>query len=255
MDENKELVRQQFGANAEKYVQSQDHAQGASLARLVRLTRPQPDWAVLDVSTGGGHTALTFAPLVARVVATDLAPGMLAAAEAHARAQGALNIRFQLADAENLPFEDDEFDLVTNRIALHHFSDAPRALAEFARVIRRGGLVALVDNIVPPDEETAAYVNRFEKVHDPSHHWAYPLGTLQEAMRQAGLELEHVETLKKDRDLDAWADRSGASPETKEMLTNMLRDIPSGAKAFLNPRESNGRWIFTLEEAILIARK
>ena len=69
MDDNNRLVREQFGAHANDYATSPVHAQGASLARLVELTKPQRDWTVLDVSTGAGHTALTFAPLVEQVTA------------------------------------------------------------------------------------------------------------------------------------------------------------------------------------------
>src|SRR5947207_11761367 len=95
---NKDAVRQQYGAHAEAYVTSPVHAKGASLSRLVELTRPQPDWIVLDVSTGGGHTALAFAPHVRQVIAADLTPEMLAAAEKHAREQGATNIEYRAAD-------------------------------------------------------------------------------------------------------------------------------------------------------------
>src|SRR5579862_1877237 len=121
MSDPKDTVRQQYGAHAEAYVTSPVHAQGASLARLVELTEPGPEWVVLDVSTGGGHTALAFASHVRRVIASDLTPEMLAAAERFARERGATNIEYQVADAEDLPFEAAAFDLVTNRIALHHF--------------------------------------------------------------------------------------------------------------------------------------
>jgi ubiquinone/menaquinone biosynthesis C-methylase UbiE len=163
MDEANNLIRQQFGANANKYVTSAVHAQGESLARLVQLTQPQRDWHVLDVSTGAGHTALAFAPHVARVIACDLTPEMLDAARTLASERGIANVEFKPADAHALPFEDGAFDLVTNRIALHHYSDARKAIAEMARVCKRGGIVGLTDNVVPPDKVTAGYVNHFEK--------------------------------------------------------------------------------------------
>src|SRR5438128_671815 len=99
MTDNKDTVRRQYGAHAAAYVTSPIHAQGASLARLVELTQPQPEWIVLDVSTGGGHTALAFAPHVRKVIAADLTPEMLAAAETFLRQQGAVNIDYQIADA------------------------------------------------------------------------------------------------------------------------------------------------------------
>src|SRR5262245_42318632 len=121
MEDSKDLVRQQFGAHAEAYVRSAVHGHAPSLARLVEVAAPQPEWRVLDGSTGGGHAALAFAPHVREVVATDLSPEMLAAAERFAGERGAANVTFQVADAEALPFPDASFDLVTNRIALHHY--------------------------------------------------------------------------------------------------------------------------------------
>src|SRR5262249_22631474 len=57
-----DLVRRQFGLNAQRYVESYDHAKGESLERMVEVVDPRPDWTVLDIATGGGHTALEFAP-------------------------------------------------------------------------------------------------------------------------------------------------------------------------------------------------
>lgn len=255
MEEHKELNRRQFGLHAQDYVASSDHAQGASLKRLIELVHPNSNWIVLDVSTGGGHTARAFSPFVRRVVATDLSSEMLAAAEKSAIDAGVTNIEFQVADAEELAFEDSEFDLVTNRIALHHYPDARKAISEMARVLKPGGALALVDNVVPPDKQIGGYINAFEKLHDPSHNWCYPQVRLEKYIGEAGLVLEHVESTKKDRDLDAWADRSGCSEATKEKLRALLRQAPDGPRAFLNPRIEGPRFTFTLEEAIFIARK
>jgi hypothetical protein len=69
------------------------------------------------------------------------------------------------------------------------------------------------------------------------------------------LAVEHTETYKKERDLDAWADRSGCSEATKEKLRALLREAPEGPRAFLNQRVDGQQFTFSLEEAILIARK
>lgn len=255
MSDIKETVRQQYGAHAEAYVTSPVHAQGASLARLVELTQPQPDWIVLDVSTGGGHTALAFAPQVRKVIATDLTPEMLAAAQKFARERGVTTIEYRIADAEDLPFGEAEFDLVTNRIALHHCPDGRKAVTEMARVLKAGGLLALVDNVVPPDRQIAGYINGFEKLRDPSHHWCYPTVRLETYLTEAGLRVEHVETSAKEMEFEPWADRMGASGEKKERLRALLAQAPEGARAFFKPRGEGARLQFSLEEAILIARK
>ena len=256
MDDPNALIRRQFGAHADKYTTSAVHAQGQSLQRLLDLTQPKQDWIVLDVSTGAGHTALTFAPHVARVIACDLTPQMLDAARKLANERGIANIDFKPADAHQLPFADNTFDLVTNRIALHHFTDARKALAEMARVCKSGGIIALDDNIVPPDKQTAGYINHFEKLRDPSHNWAYPSARLAAMMSDAGLKIEHSESFKKEMEFDPWADRMGASAETKAKLRQMLlEEAPPAAKEFWSPRIDGDKLYFDLTEAIIIGRK
>src|SRR5262245_47189736 len=95
----KNLAQETFGAAAQGYVTSAIHAKGADLRRLVELAQPHGDERLLDVATGGGHTALAFAPHVREVIASDLTPRMLAAAEQFIRAQGVTNVSFEQADA------------------------------------------------------------------------------------------------------------------------------------------------------------
>jgi ubiquinone/menaquinone biosynthesis C-methylase UbiE len=255
MTDSRDLVKEQFGAHAASYITSTVHAQGESLARLTDLTQPRRDWLVLDVSTGAGHTALAFAPRVARVIATDLTPQMLDAARRLADERHVTNVEFAPADAHALSFDDGMFDLVTNRIALHHYPDARRAVKEMARVCKHGGLVALVDNVVPPDEQTAAYINQFEKLRDPSHHWAHSLRYLEAFFAEAGLILEYQECLKKEMEFAPWAKRMGASAETMTALRSLLLQAPEGVRDILTPRFDGERLFFTLTEAIVLGRK
>src|SRR6266545_7095190 len=144
-DSIKRLVQDQFGATAQSYVTSQSHAHGDDLQRMIELARPRGDERMLDIATGGGHTALAFAPHVREVVASDLTPRMLAAAEAFIRGQGVTNVLFEPADAEELPFADASFDIVTARIAPHHFPNPRRFVHQAVRVLRPGGLFLLDD--------------------------------------------------------------------------------------------------------------
>jgi SAM-dependent methyltransferase len=180
---------------------------------------------------------------------------MLQAAEKLARERGITNIEFKPADALALPFSDNTFDLVTNRIALHHYSDARKGISEMVRVAKSGGLIALVDNIVPPDKQLAGYINHFEKLRDPSHNWAYPSARLEAYMTDLGLKVEHSEIIIKDMEFDPWADRQGANAETKTQLRKLLDNAPEGVKSFLNPHTEGDRFYFALHEVILVGRK
>src|SRR6266508_3704887 len=143
------LSQAQFGQNAAEYLTSRPHAQGKSLTRMVALARPQPHWHVLDVATVAGHTAYAFAPHVKRVWATDVTDEMLDLVRGEVVKRGLANMRVAHAKAEALPFEDAVFDLVTCRIAPHHFDSIAAFLDETRRVLKPDGTFALVDNVVP----------------------------------------------------------------------------------------------------------
>lgn len=70
-------ARRIFGQRAARYTTSAVHADPQILARVIAVAAPQPDWVVLDVATGTGHTALALAPRVRAVVGIDLTPEML----------------------------------------------------------------------------------------------------------------------------------------------------------------------------------
>ncbi|MCA9998382.1 MAG: methyltransferase domain-containing protein [Anaerolineales bacterium] len=261
---SKQQVQQQFGANAAAYATSEVHAKGASLARLVELVQPQADWQVLDIATAAGHTAFIFAPHVAHVTASDLTPEMLTVAANLAQERGIPNVSFREADAEALPFANASFDLVTCRIAPHHFPNVAQFLAEAARVLRPGGTLAVVDNVVPGSKlhgkkgrllrEAGEYVNAFEKLRDPSHHRCLSLDEWEDGFRKAGFTLHHSETAFKAMTFGPWADRMQVSPDNKTRLKAMLVQAPTAVSEFLTPQFSEDRITFRLTEAILVGK-
>jgi len=253
--DNRDLVQQQFGPHAEQYVASIHHSTGESLDRLLELVAPPPDWRVLDVATGGGHTALALAPLVSEVVATDLTPEMLAAAERFIRAKGFTNVSFRPADAMALPFAEDEFDLVTCRIAPHHFPDCAQFVREMARVLRPGGVAALIDNVVPDNLLAARHINALEKLRDPSHNWAYTVADWLSFFAVAELTVTQYETFQKTRDFDYWNDMMGVDERVRAQLRVLLLQAPAPARAALQPQVVGGALKFNLTEVLVIARK
>jgi ubiquinone/menaquinone biosynthesis C-methylase UbiE len=262
----KSLVQQQFGAHAAAYATSTVHAKGASLGRLVELVQPQAHWQALDIATGAGHTAAAFAPHVAHVIASDVTDEMLAEARKLAQAKGSANMETASADAEALPFQDGRFDLVTCRIAPHHFPDIPMFVGEVWRVLKPGGTFALVDNIAPDAESTPGFsgtdlreasltYNAFETIRDPSHNRCLGLAEWSEIIADTGFDLVHKERLGKDMEFQPWAERLGADAATMARLRTMLSDGAPALRAFLRPRMEGEKLWFTLDEAILIARK
>lgn len=252
---DKELIQAEFGQNAQSYAESKTHRLGASLARLLELVPAGPDWQVLDVASAIGYTAYAFAPRVAHVWATDITSEMLELARQEAAARGLTNVTVEYADAEALPYEAGRFDLVTCRIAPHHFGDIPRFVQEAARVLALGGpggWLAVVDNVVP-DGPGGDYVNAFEKLRDPSHNRCLSLSEWLAAFSGAGLTITHHETLTKEIPFEFWAKRHNA--HTQQFLRTMLSHAPQPAAEFLQPSTQDGQTFFHLQEGIIIGRK
>ena len=249
---SKETVKAAFGQNARSYADSVVHAQGASLGRLVELLKPQKDWDAIDVATGAGHMALAVAPFVSHVWATDITPEMLALAGKAATERGLDNITVETADAEELPFPDGRFDLLTCRIAAHHFNDIGAFLTESKRVLRPGGLLGIVDNIVP-EGPAGDYVNAFEKLRDGSHVRCLRMDEWLAEMRAAGFSLEAIDSLRKTLSFGFWAKRHG--PVMQSYLRAMLDEAGDDAALFLQPEEADGERVFHLMEGLLIGRK
>ncbi len=97
----------------------------------------------LEIGSGTGYFSLNLLQLgiVERLTATDISPGMLRRLSTTAEALG-LEAETVATEAEQLPFEDDSFDLVFGHAVLHHIPDLERALAEFRRVLRPAGAIA-----------------------------------------------------------------------------------------------------------------
>ncbi len=248
----KTLVQEQFGATAAHYLTSKPHAQGKSLERLVSLVAPQSHWHVLDVATGAGHTAYAFAPHVARAWATDITEEMLSLVRGEVAKRGLANMRVAHAKAEALPFEDAAFDLVTSRIAPHHFDSIAAFLDETRRVLKPGGMLALVDNVVPAGS-AGDYVNAFERLRDPSHLRAWTMEEWRDALAGHGFTITHEEELPKTMEFASWAARYDTLMQ--RLLRAMLAETTPAVKDFLAPQEKDGALTFRLREGLFIAKR
>jgi SAM-dependent methyltransferase len=122
--------------------QTYDRLTGRATARLVvpllEAAGVQSGTRLLDVACGPGHLAAAAAAKGAKAVGVDAAEGMVAVARA-----GYADIEFLRGDAERLPFGDASFDAVVAGFVVNHLPCPERALAEFARVVRPGGRVAV----------------------------------------------------------------------------------------------------------------
>ena len=114
---------------------------GESLAEAVDVRAGE---RVIDVAAGNGNATLAAARRFADVTSTDYVAALLGKGKARAEAEG-LNIAFEVADAEELPFANSSFDVVLSTFGVMFSPDHTRAASEMLRVVRDGGRIGLAN--------------------------------------------------------------------------------------------------------------
>lgn len=188
-----------WSERAALYRESPAHRAGPDLELLV-------DWAeggsALDVATGGGHVARRLRDVGLEVVSCDPAAGMRPDV---------------ICRAEDLPFADRSFDVVTCRIAAHHFADIHAAMSEMARV--SGSLVLVVDNLYGGE-----HVEQAERLRDPTHVRCYSEAEWQALFAEAGLSVEDVRLFEARIELEPWLERAGSAGQDAKRVVELLQD-------------------------------
>ena len=105
-------VRRQFTRQADAYSDMPQTNDAARAEALAAFTGVQPHHDVLDVACGPGFLTAALATRCGSALGVDATPALIERARRHAAQNGIVNLRFQLGDAEALPFADDAFDLV-----------------------------------------------------------------------------------------------------------------------------------------------
>jgi len=233
-----------------------EHKSGRELQLVVEFAAPTGTERVLDIGTGAGHTALALAPRVSNVVLTDPVPTMLATARRLFAEAGVRNAEFVEAIAERLPFPDASFDIVTTRLAAHHFDDVALAFREVARVLRPGGDFIFVDTLAPEDPESAAYQDEVEALRDPTHRRIYTQRECIAFAEEADLHIAKLEVVRKTHDFEPWLERGGEDAATQQRVRARFLDAPASAIRDLEIVVTDGQvQSFTDGKLILAARR
>jgi SAM-dependent methyltransferase len=191
-----------WSQRAEAFRESPTHREGPDLDLLVEWCEPGRGVKVLDVATGGGHVARRLREEGCTVVTVDPAPGMKADV---------------LAPADHLPFEDGSFDVVTCRIAAHHFPDVRAAVAEMARV--SNALLVIEDNLFRGED-----VEEAERLRDPTHVRCYSEDEWKHLLGDAGFEVEQVDHFDRRQSVDLWLERVETPPDDAARVRELLAD-------------------------------
>ncbi len=113
---------------------------------LCKDVDPHPGQKVLDVACGSGTASLVAARRYCEVTGIDYVPELIERARKRSEASG-LKADFLIADAQDLPFPDDSFDVVLSTYGVHFAPDQEKAASEMLRVCRPGGKIGLASPI------------------------------------------------------------------------------------------------------------
>lgn len=256
LDEVQRASAEQFQRQSGNYGKSHILADTSDVARALDLIEFAPASAALDVATGGGHTALYLARRGFDVHIGDISDAMLENARSLIREEGLDARPFRFA-AESMPFDDASFELVTSRVAPHHFSSPEKFLSETVRVLRPGGWFLLIDGSVPDDSpETEVWSHQVEKWRDPSHHRFLSRKSWEELVGQCGLEVvtSYLEPLKMP-DLEWYFKTAGTSPENRARVLEAVSTAPDKVRQAMRLGTEGDRIVWWWQRLTLLARK
>jgi ubiquinone/menaquinone biosynthesis C-methylase UbiE len=168
---------------------------------------PAPPFAhALEIGAGTGYFSLNLMQQGAfgRLTATDISAGMLDALTATAADLGlAERVATVRTGAEQLPFDDENFDLVLGHAVLHHIPDLDQAFAEFKRVLRPGGAIAFCGEPSRHGDRLAVVPKRLGAITAPA--WRLLVGASARNGNGAAESLEADHDLEGEVDVHAFA--------------------------------------------------
>jgi ubiquinone/menaquinone biosynthesis C-methylase UbiE len=230
-------IRREFDARATSYAMWPELVRGGTRDRVLERLEPVADETLLDLGSGPGAMARAAGPFVRRVVLCDLSPAMLRVAATEARRAERLVPPGVAGDAHALPFRDGSFDLVACRHAARLFGSPAGAAREIARVLRRGGRVAVCDVMATGEPGVDRVVLALEEMLAPCPVRLLAPAAWGDLFAAAGLRVDWTDQPLAELDagrslLDACA-RCGVSQDACDAARRMLLDAPAGVKTAL----------------------
>lgn len=256
LDDLQSRSRGQFDRQSARYGKSHILADTADIEAALQGVEWRSGLRALDVATGGGHTGFFLASRGVDVVFADISPAMLENIRQRARDEG-LEVETREHPAEQLPYPDGSFDLVTCRVAAHHFSDVGAFVKESARVLREGGWFLLIDGVSPNNApEATAWLHDVERFRDPSHGRLLSPNEWRNLVESAGLEISHsTVTRLKQPSLTWYFETAATSEENRLRVIELVKHAPESARRLFDLGEENGETVWWWQRMALLAQK
>lgn len=256
LNETQLSSREQFQRQSANYGKSHILANVADVEAALRGIALPREGRALDVATGGGHTALYLASRGFEVTASDVTPAMLENTEKLAAERG-ITLQTALHVAEELPYADATFEIVSCRVAGHHFSDPAAFVRESARVLKPNGVFLLIDGSVPDGEpEAEEWIHRLEKLRDPSHGRFLTPGKWSSLCEAEGLAVVKCGTTPlKQPDLEWYFETAATPPNNRRQVRELIVSAPEAAHRVFQIAEEDGKTTWWWPRLALVARK
>jgi len=256
LDDIQRASQEQFARRSERYgnghvLENVEDVQ-AALQTISLPARAK----VLDVATGAGHTGLFLASLGHDVTLADIAQPMLDKAAKTAAERG-LTVKTFQHPAEQFPHAGETFDLVTCRMAGHHFSFPEKFISESARALKPGGYFLLIDGTVADDRpEAEAWIHSVEKLRDPSHNRFLTPRAWSALCQTHGLAVRSVTIFPfKQPDLNWYFETAATPDENRVKVLELIARAPAAAQSLFRIGEEDGKIVWWWQRLTLIAAK
>ncbi len=214
---NYEII-DQFSKQSIPFTQIPGHLDAIEM--LVSMSGVKKSDVVLDVACGPGIVACEFAKVTQHVTGIDVTPAMIDVAKKRQFELGLSNTSWKLGNAENLPFANDTFDVVTARYSFHHLLTPSVALQEMIRVCKPGGRV-LVADVAMPEDKSFRY-DQLELLRDPSHTHALTESEFDSLYRQSKLVNSQYTSYAVELELEAQLKASFPNPGDEDRVRAMV---------------------------------
>jgi ubiquinone/menaquinone biosynthesis C-methylase UbiE len=254
MQTHEQTVQSQFDPRAQAYLTSAVHAAGPDLERAKELVAHAvpPSAHALDIGCGGGHLSFALAPHLARVVALDPSPGMLAVVSKAAREKGLGQIETRQGNAHSLPFDSGCFRLVCTRYSAHHWTRLEAALQEASRVLTPGGHALVIDTLGHEDPLVDTFLQSIELLRDASHVRNRPRESWRSLLQAVGLAgLEQAQWPMR-LEFASWVERMRTPADRVAVIRSLQTGAPREVREAL-AIEPDGS--FTIQTGLFWCRK
>lgn len=247
-----EEIRKSFTDQAEHFNTEKYHLSKAEYTDyMIEKVSPKKTDTVLEVASGTCICGRALAPYIKHVKCLDATPAMLESGKEEAKRAGISNISFTEGMAQDLPFENESFDIVISRLAFHHFLEPELIFSEMKRVLKSGGKLVIWDMSAAAGG-LRKINDDIERLRDPSH---VRILSRQEiiALYEKDFEITECDLKYIPVNLEGWMEFTNTPDDVRDrIITYMERELSGQGKTGFEPYRKEGelyfdhRWLLTI---------